>query len=409
MAVRLRNRGGAVSGDVDAGYGAVADAFRRNLDDGRETGAAVAVYRDGRKVVDLWGGQRNRITGDPWLEDTLVSVFSTTKGVAALAVAAVVSRGLLDYDAKVVDYWPEFAQAGKETITVRQLLGHQAGLAALDALPTLADIADHDALAVKLAAQAPAWTPGTRYGYHAVTLGWYQSELIRRVDPKGRSLGRFFAEEIAKPLGLDFYIGLPASVERSRVALLEPVTRKQLLSNVHHLPLQFVAAMFNPRSASTRAFTVAHGMKDAGDFNRDELRVVEIPSGNGTATARSIAELYGDAATGGAAIGLTPSVRNALEAPAIPPSGGVRDLLMFFDVSFSLGFGKPTPSYVFGSNGKAFGWHGVGGSVGFADPDTGVGYAYVMNRMGGYPESDPRELALRQAVFRDILRVRPQR
>lgn len=399
----------SIHGEVDQGYGAVADAFRRNLDSGKESGAAVAVYRDGRKVVDLWGGYRDRASGAPWLEDTLVNVFSTTKGVASLAVAVAVSRGLLDYDAPVADYWPEFAQAGKGSVTVRQLLAHQAGLVALDPLPTLADIADHDLLATRLAALAPAWTPGTRYGYHAVTLGWYQSELVRRVDPKHRTLGRFFAEELAEPLGLDFHIGLPASVDRSRVALLEPLPRTALLMNLRHLPPRFVAAIFNPRSLSARAFTLAAGVVQAAEFNRDEIRVLEVPSGNGTGSARSVAKIYGDAATGGAELGLSPSVVAALQAPAVPPTLGVRDILTFLASSFSLGFGKPSRAYVFGSSGTAFGWHGVGGSFGLADPDTGVGYAYVMNRLGAYPQSDPRELRLRQAVFRDVLRERPQR
>src|ERR1700742_2433023 len=222
-----------MSGDVDEGYGKVADVFRRNLSSGQEVGAAVAVYRDGRKVVDLWGGYRNGRTRAPWQRDTLVNVFSTTKGVASLAVAVAASRGLIDYDAKVADYWPEFAQAGKGAITVRQLLGHQAGLVAIKPPLTLADIGDPAKLSAKIAAQAPAWPPGTRHGYHAITLGWYQSELIRHVDPKGRTLGRFFANEIAGPLDLCLYIGLPASVNRSRVAHLVPISRAGMLLHLH--------------------------------------------------------------------------------------------------------------------------------------------------------------------------------
>ena len=173
-----------VGGDVDEGYGKVADAFRRNLSSGKEIGAAVAVYRDGHKVVDLWGGYRNGDTRAPWEQDTLVNVFSTTKGVASLAVAVAASRGLIDYDARVADYWPDFAQAGKGAITVRQLLGHQAGLVAIKPPLTLADIADPEVMSARIAMQTPAWPPGTRQGYHAVTLGWYESELIRRVDPQ---------------------------------------------------------------------------------------------------------------------------------------------------------------------------------------------------------------------------------
>lgn len=397
-----------VCGDVDEGYGKVADAFRRNLSSGRELGAAVAVYREGRKVVDLWGGYRDVNTREPWQQDTIVNVFSTTKGVASLAVAVAVSRGLLDYDAKIADYWPEFAQAGKSAITVRQLLGHQAGLVAVKPPLTLADIADPEKTSAKIAVQEPHWSPGTRHGYHAVTLGWYQSELIRRVDPKGRTIGKFFAEEIAAPLDVDFYIGLPPSVDRTRVAQLQAFALRELVLHINTMPPMFAASMFNPSSLSARAFVVATGVKSAADFNRDELRVLEMPSVNGTATARSIAKLYGAAATGASGLALSRAVRDDLEGPAVPPTKGVRDKVMHTDMSYSLGFGKPTSKFVFGSSDRAFGWPGAGGSFGFADPDTGVGFGYVMNQMGFHAFSDPRELSLRQAVFRDVLGGRAQ-
>lgn len=398
-----------MDGDVDEGYGRVADAFERNFSSGREVGAAVAVYRDGRKVVDLRGGHRNRRTRAPWEGDTIVNVFSTTKGVASLAVAVAVSRGLIDYDAKMADYWPEFAEAGKESITVRQVLAHQAGLAAVTPPLSLADIADPAKLSARISVQAPAWTPGTRYGYHAATLGWYQSELIRRVDPVGRTLGRFFADEIAGPLEVDFHIGLPATVDRDRVARLVPTGMREMLLHLHTMPPRLVADLFNPRSLSARAFVVATGIEGAGDFNRDELRELEMPSVNGTASAAAVAKLYGDAAVGGGGLGLSRAVLDALEAPAVPPSKGARDRVLHMETSFSLGFGKPTSKYVFGSTDKAFGWNGLGGSFGFADPETGIGFGYVMNRLGCHAYSDPRELALRQALFRDVLGARTQR
>jgi CubicO group peptidase (beta-lactamase class C family) len=397
-----------VRGDVDEGYGKVADAFRRNLSSGKEIGAAVAVYRDGRKVVDLWGGYRNGKTQAPWEADTIVNVFSTTKGVASFAIAVAASRGLIDYDAKVADYWPDFAQGGKGAITVRQLLSHQAGLVAIKPPVTLADLADPDALAAKIAAQIPAWTPGTGYGYHAVTLGWYQSALIRRADPQGRTVGRFFADEIAGPLDLDFFIGLPSCVDRDRVALMKPVTKGEMLLHLHTMPPKFVAGLFNPKSLTARAFLIAEGIKEAGDFNRDDVRIPEMPSVNGTGNARSVAKLYGAAATGSAELSLSQTVRDALEGPAIPPTGPTRDKVMFLEASFSLGFGKPSSKFVFGSSGRAFGWPGLGGSFGFADPDTGIGFGYVMNKLGYHAFSDPRELALRQALFRDVLGARTQ-
>src|ERR1044072_7948973 len=225
-----------VCGDVDEGYGKVADAFRLNLAGGTEVGAALAIYRDGRKVVDLWGRYRNGTTRAPWTNDTLVNTFSTTKGVAALAVARAVSRGLLDYDARVADYWPEFAQGGKESVTVRQLLAHQAGLPVIKPLLTLAEIADPDRLSERLAPQIPPWQPGTPHGSNGVPRGWYAPELIRHVDPRRRTLGRYFADEIAGPLELDFHIGLPESGDRDRVAHLHVPTQVATLLHLHVIP-----------------------------------------------------------------------------------------------------------------------------------------------------------------------------
>ncbi len=408
MAQKIKISPDLIGGDVDEGYGKVADAFRRNLNSGTEVGAAVAVYRDGRKVVDLWGGYRDGNTRTPWEKDTIVTVFSTTKGVAALTVAVAASRGLIDYDAKVADYWPEFAQAGKGAVTVRQLLGHQAGLPVIKPPLTLADIADPEKLSKRIAAQAPLWPPGTRHGYHAVTLGWYESELIRHADPKGRTLGRYFAEEIAAPLDLDFYIGLPASVDRNRVALIHPFAMRDALLNLNTVPPRVAAAFVNPFSLVKRATTPAVDVKGLDELNRDKLRVLEMPGVNGMGTARSVAKLYGSAATGGSDLGLSPTVRDALEGPAVPPTMGVRDKVMHFDTSYSLGLGKPTSTFVFGSSDRAYGWPGAGGSFGFADPETGIGFGYVMNNMRFAMLDDPRHVALRQALFRDVLGARTQ-
>jgi CubicO group peptidase (beta-lactamase class C family) len=407
LVLKVKVSPGLIAGDVDEGYGRVADVFRRNLTSGQEVGAAVAVYRDGVKVVDLWGGFRNGITKAPWEEDTLALMFSTTKGVSALAVAVAASRGLISYDARVADYWPEFAQASKGAITVRQLLSHQAGLPVIDPPPTLADVSDPAKLSAMLAAQAPAWTPGSRHGYHAVTLGWYESELIRHADPAGRSLGQFFAEEVAAPLGLDFHIGLPASVDRDRVAHLHCWSHAEMMLHLNVLPMRFVAATFNSRSLTSRAFTI-RGMSTLDDNNRDDVRAVEIPASNGIGTARSVAKAYGSVATGGSDLGLAASTLDALIQPATPPTHGMRDKVLHVDTVFSLGYFKPFPTFQFGSSSKAFGTPGLGGSFGFADPDTGIGFAYVMNRLGFHVWSDPRELALRQVLFHEIVGARSQ-
>lgn len=408
MAFKVTVSPDLMGGDVDEGYGKIADVFRRNMVSGHEVGAAVAVYRDGVKVVDLWGGYRNGITKAPWEEDTLVNMFSTTKGVSALTIAVAAARGLISYDAKVADYWPEFAQASKGSITVRQLLSHQAGLPAIDAPLTVQDLADKTKLSAALAAQAPAWAPGTRHGYHAVTLGWYESELIRRTDPLGRSLGQFFADEVAEPLGLEFYIGLPATVDRDRVAYLHTYAWAELLRHLNTLPPRFVASLLNPFGLTGRTLANPKGIGNLDAFNREEVRAVEIPAANGIGTARSVAKAYHCVATGGYDLGLTAGVLDALSKPAVAPTKGLRDKVLQVDTTFSLGYLKPFPKLRFGSSDKAFGTPGAGGSFGFADPDTGIGFAYAMNRAGFHLYNDPRELALRQALFHDILGARSQ-
>lgn len=408
MVLKLSVSPDLIGGSVDEGYGKVADVFRANFARRREIGAAVAVYRDGAKVVDLWGGYRDGITKKPWQHDTMVNMFSTTKGVASLAVAVAASRGLVSYDSKVADYWPEFAQAGKADVTVRQLLSHQAGLPALGAPLRLADLADPDRMSAVLAAQAPAWTPGTRHGYHALTLGWYESELIRHADPASRTLGRFFADEVAGPLGLDLHIGLPASVDRDRVAQLHGWRRAEALLHLNTMPPRLALQLLNPFGLTARSVNLPNDIDVMTDFNREEVRAVEMPAANGIGTARSVAKAYGCAATGGRELGLTPTTLDALTEPAVTPTGGVRDKVLYVDSVFSLGYCKPVAHFRFGSSDKAFGTPGLGGSFGFADPDTGVGFGYVMNRLGFHLWSDPREIALRQSLFRDVLGARPQ-
>ena len=210
-----------VSGWVAEGFEAVRAAFEENFQYRNEIGAACAVYHKGQPVVDLWGGWRDPKARAPWVEDTLVLVFSTTKGMASLAVAVAHSRGLFDYDESVATYWPEFAQEGKGDVTVRQLLSHQAGLSAIDEPMDLDLLGNPDRVAAAIAKQAPAWEPGRRHGYHGISLGWYESELVRRVDPQHRTIGRFFADEVASPLGLEFYIGLPDDVPDERIAVMQ--------------------------------------------------------------------------------------------------------------------------------------------------------------------------------------------
>jgi CubicO group peptidase (beta-lactamase class C family) len=327
----------------------------------------------------------------------MVVVHSTTKGLAAMTLAVAHSRGWLDYEQRVCAYWPEFAQRGKETITVRQLLAHQAGLFALDEPVDRSLIADLDRLAVVLARQKPAWEPGMRQAYHAITLGFYESELLRRVDPQHRSLGQFFQDEIASPLGLDFYIRLPESIPNSRLAT---IARLSPIARLLGFPIRFTLAAFNRRSNINRALI-------GSDLPHDEQRIysrnLEVPSGGGVGTARAIARAYSVFATGGRELQLRPETLQALSAPAIPATHGFYDECMFSEVRFSLGFMKPSPSWPFGSE-SSFGAPGAGGSIGFADPQVDIGYAYVTNQMGTALTGDPRDLALRNAVYSIIQR-----
>lgn len=383
-----------IQGYVGKGFEAVLNAFRKNFSRRNELGAACCVYRDGEKVVDLWGGIRNKATGEPWEEDTMVLVYSATKGFAAMTLALAHSRAWLDYEERVCTYWPEFAQRGKDAITVRQLLAHQAGLFAFDEPVDLDVVADVDRLAVVLARQTPAWVPGTRQGYHAISLGFYEGELLRRVDPCRRSLGQFFQDEIASPLGLEFYIRLPEDIPNSRFAILERPTALELVLG---FPFRLTLATLNPRSNLYRALTANPGAALPHDETCVYARNLEVPAGGGVGTARSMACAYSEFATGGQNLHLRRETLQALMAPTVPAASGFYDECMKDEMRYSLGFFKPGPTLPFGHPGS-FGAPGAGGAFGFADPQTGIGYAYVTNRMGTSPRGDPRDLAIRNAL-----------
>jgi len=383
----------AIHGFARSGFEAVRDAFADNFSRRHELGAACCIYKDGEKVVDLWGGIRNRTTGEPWEEDTMVLVFSATKGLAAMAMAVAHSRGWLDYEERVCRYWPEFAQEGKGKVTVRQLLSHQAGLFAFGETVDRSMVADLDRLAIVLARQKPAWEPGSRQAYHAISLGFFEGELLRRVDPQHRSLGQFFQDEIASPLGVDFYIRLPESIPTSRLAVLEKGNPFKVLAR---LPFRLMLSSLNPRSAIFRALVVNPGSWVSLDDERVYARNLEVPSGGGVGTARAMARAYSVFATDGRELGLRQETLRALSAPAIPSGHGFYDEALKGEIQFSLGFMKTCPNWPFGHAG-AFGSPGAGGSLGFADPQSGMAYAYVTNRLGGVT-GDPRDLALRNAL-----------
>ena len=388
-----------VEGEVAPGFEEVRREFERNLAERRELGAACAAYVDGEKVVDLWGGVRDARYGAPWEEDTLVLVYSTSKGLAAMTLALAHSRGWLDYDERVATYWPEFAQAGKGEVTVRQLLGHEAGLSVIDAPLDAELLADFDRLADVIARQPPAWDPGSRHGYHGVSLGWYEGELIRRVDPQKRTLGRFFAEEIAGPLDVEVYFGAPEDFPRRRLARIERVRAWRALPEARNLPRAMVVSMANPRSLSRRTFANPRIRRPA-DLDRSEYRRVEFPAGGAVGGARDIARAYSAFATDPPELGLGQATLEQLTRFPEPPPAGWLDEVLKVDTAFSLGFARPFGEFRFGTTQRAFGHPGAGGSFGFADPDRHVSFAYVMNRMGFHIVDDPREKALRDALYR---------
>jgi CubicO group peptidase (beta-lactamase class C family) len=388
-----------IHGTVAPEFEPVREVFAENFAHRDELGAAVAVYHRGEPVVNLWGGYRDTVCENPWEAETMVLVASGTKGMTAAAIAVALSRGLFALDDRIADHWPAFAQHGKGEVTVQQLLSHQAGLATLDGRLSPEQIADTEFLSDLLAAKELDWEPGARQGYHAFTLGWYASELLRHTD--GRTLGQFFAEEVAEPLGLEFYIGLPEDVPDDRVADLDAFGHLDLLRNFLTMSPRFVLSFFNPWSMTSRALNVL-ATSQPSDLNSPAFRAVEIPSANGIGTARSMAQLYGDLSTGGKALDLDETVFAELTAPPVPPSGDWKDVVIGIETAYAMGYSKPSPDFRFGSSDAAFGTPGAGGSFGFADPDAELGFAYTPNRMGLHLKDDPREVALRQAVYECI-------
>ena len=395
-----------VRGTTSPEFDEVRQAFIENFTDRKELGAACAAYFNGEKVVDLWGGYRDIKTREPWEENTMVTVFSTSKGICAIALALLHAQGRLDYDERVATYWPEFGQNGKQEITVRQLLNHEAGLCALDSTLTLPLISNLDSLAQILAAQKPHWTPGTRHGYHAVSLGWYENEIVRRIDGQHRTIGQLIREEICAPLGIQFFIGLPDTVPDSRLAKLKSASLLTALFSRGKMPAPLKKGVMNKKSLAFRSFFNPKVPLDI--FNERLALRPEVPSANGTGTARSIACMYSLLADTCCRIGFDSTTLALVYAPSVAPDSGDTDIIFGVPVNFSLGFMKPSSSFHFG-NTRTTGHPGLGGSFGFADPDNGIAYAYVPNRLDLYPWNDPRDVALRNALYRCLERIKNSR
>jgi CubicO group peptidase (beta-lactamase class C family) len=387
---------------VAPGFESVRDAFVTNFCERGELGGAVCAVVAGEVVVDLWGGVRDPASGAPWRADTMTLVHSTTKGLSALVLALLHSRGLLDYDERVATYWPEFAQAGKQDVTIRQLLAHQAGLFAFDERVDAEVVADLDRLARVMEGQRPIWPPGERQAYHAITLGFYENELVRRIDPAHRTIGQVLHEDIAVPLGVgeEVYIGTPSSVPDDRLAALAPPSWWERLTS---MPVRLTIDAMRPHSVLHRSLISNPGTGFYIDSDHVIVRELEVPSGGAVATARAIATAYGAFTDAGGPLGLRTETLDALAAPATPARSGDYDELFRVPASFSLGFMKPNAFIDFGSD-AAFGAPGAGGSMGFADPALHLGYGYVTDQASVRLQGDPRDLALRHALFAVLAR-----
>ncbi|MEW1674326.1 serine hydrolase domain-containing protein [Streptomyces noursei] len=387
-----------VQGTVEDGFEPVRDAFAANFAERGERGAAVAVYRDGRKVVDLWGGTKDGdaepgdATAAPWEPGTAQIVRSATKGIAATVPLLLHQRGQLDLDAPVGTYWPEFKAAGKDRVLVRHLLAHRVGVPALDTPLTPAQAIDGVSGPAAVAAQAPAWTPGTDHGYHAQTYSWLLGELVLRVT--GRTLGTWVADEISGPLGLDLWIGLPDEA-RPRVGRLTRVEAppRPASAGLRARPKKSVAdAYADPTSLTSRAFAA---ISPAPDENADAYRAAELPASAGIATAPALARAYA------ALIGPVDD-HPRLFAPATltlarteESAGPDRTLLV--TTRFGLGFMLHGPSSPLLGPGS-FGHPGRGGALAFADPERGIAFGYVTNGMQPNVTADPRAQALVRAL-----------
>lgn len=365
-----------IRGQVDTRFEPVREAFAENFEKHNENGAACCVYVDGRPVVDIWGGT--------YEDDALQLVFSTTKGITAIAGHMLAQEGRLDFDAPVIQYWPEFAAAGKEEVPVRWLFSHKAGLAAIDRPILLDDVLQWTPAVEALAAQRPLWEPGSAHGYHTVTYGWLAGEVIRRVA--GMTVGAFVAERITGPLGAEFWIGLP-EVEESRVTPVLPPAMPAPGTELDPLTKR----LLDPTSITARSFAVIA----PAAFNERPYHSADQPAATGIGNARALARMYA------ACIGEVDGVR-LLEPETVAAGTETQahgeDRVMVFETRFGTGFQLSYPFRPMAGEGS-FGHYGSGGSVGFANPRLGIAFGYTMNQMRPPWGADPRTAALAEALL----------
>ena len=382
-----------IHGWTDPKFDAVHEAFENNFAERDEVGAAFAVYLNGEPVVDLWGGWYAPDREREWDRNTLVNVYSSTKGLVAFCAHRLVEEGKLDLDAPVAEYWPEFAAAGKESIPVRWLLCHKAGLAAISKPLVQEDMYDWETMTTALAAQEPWWTPGEQHGYHAMTFGWLVGEVVRRVD--GRSIGAYFREEFAAPLGLDAHIGTGPEFDARISTVIEPQIAADFppTSDLFGDPNSVgIVAVINPPVFNPGGDAVA---------SQRAWRAAEIPAANGHATASALARIYGGAANGGQIDGIHVLNPETIEQGITEQTNGP-DTCIGINTRFGLGWALTADSTPWGPNQRVFGHPGAGGSLGYADLDAGIGFGYVMNRMGTEVAHDIRAAALIDALYESL-------
>ena len=397
-----------IDGTYAGGFEPVHDAFVRNFTEHGDSGGACSVVIDGEVVVDLWGGTADRDGTEPWNDDTIVNVYSSTKGLTALCAHILADRGLLDLDAPVTEYWPEFGAAGKAAMPVRYLLTHEAGLPVIDAeLPEHASL-DWDVMVGALERQAPVWEPGTAQGYHAVTFGWLVGEVVRRVAGDD-TFGTVMAKEVTEPLGIDFFVGTPDS-EHHRIAHLireapappPPVDDAEDGDPGRAALQEMIAAYLSPDSLVARSLGLASA-PFAPSNNDPRWRRAQVPAANGHGNARGLARVYGALARGGEIDGVRLLSAAAVDNAAVERVAG-RDRVLPMETRRSLGFMLPVPGQPDQRGPRSFGHAGAGGSLGYADPDRALGFGYTMNKMwgGGFMTPDPRAQGLIAAVHQSL-------
>jgi CubicO group peptidase (beta-lactamase class C family) len=381
-----------LQGTCDPRFKRVREAFARHFETGEEVGASLAVVVDGRTVVDLWAGWADAARTRPWRPDTLVNVFSTTKGITAIAAHRLLERGELELDAPAARRWPEFAAAGKAELPLRWLLSHQAGLPAVRAPLPREALYDWDAMTRALAAQEPWWKPGTNHGYHAVTYGWLVGELVRRAS--GVSVGEYVRREIARPLGVDFEIGFGPGLDARIADLLQAPPPAPGETNL------FVELLNAPESMAAKAFL--NPLVDLGAVNTRAWRAAEIPAANGHSNGRSLARIYGALARGGELDGARLLEPTTIDGVWVEQAKGP-DLVLQLPTRFGLGFMLSTDAEKMGPSPRAFGHGGAGGSLAFADPDAKIGFGYAMNQMkNGMWLIDPRPKTIVDALYASL-------